>query len=166
MKRNLSRTNLRYRILKDVFFSLTILMEANFANFLTDLFKSWIEYTETNSLHLKQKIILRMHINEYSALRICQAPNMYYSKNWVFFCIFFIVSEKVMKIWVVYKWPTWDALIKSQSKKNLPFPYTLFWDYFLQQEKGTIKIMPTNLKLTRNIKNNDMIPYIIIIKKE
>ena len=29
---------------------------------------------------------------------------------------------------------------------------------FLWHEKGTIEIMPSNLKLMRNIKNNDMIP--------
>ena len=57
---------------------------------------------------------------------------------------------------------TWNALIKSQSKKTRSFPYTHFWDHFLQQQKDTIEIMLTNLKLMRNIKNNSMIPHIII----
>ena len=53
---------------------------------------------------------------------------------------------------------TWNVFIKSQSKKTQPFSYTLF----LQHQKDTIEIMLTNLKLMRNVKNNSMIPCIII----
>ena len=48
--------------------------------------------------------------------------------------------------------------LEVSRQKTQPFSYTLF----LQHQKDTIEIMLTNLKLMPNVKNNSMIPCIII----